>query len=83
MDFPSVPLTDLDPQPISLLHPLPLVGFDVCDVDRYAKGGETSIKIDYVRPLGENAAMATGNYDSGIKIITGDRPAFGVEQRQL
>ncbi len=36
-------------------------------VERYARIAKLSVKIDDVQPLGDNAAMATGNYVANVK----------------
>ncbi len=41
-------------------------------MDRYAKVAKLSIKIDDIQSLGENAAMATGNYVANVKADKGE-----------
>jgi uncharacterized protein (TIGR02246 family) len=41
-------------------------------VDRYAKVAKLSVKIDDVQPLGDNAAMATGNYVANVQANKGE-----------
>ena len=36
-------------------------------VERYARIAKLSVQVDDVQPLGDNAAMATGNYVANIK----------------
>lgn len=42
------------------------------EVERYAGMARLSVKIDDVQPLGDNAAMATGNYVANVKTGGGE-----------